>query len=109
MGHAPINEIDELTKEHSKIFDSIKNLIKKGTVVAMSTQTIYGSVDMNVYSSGRKLIELGVLGNYTDMHPETAFIKLAWLLSNFENEQVKELYAKNLRGEISENLSVSEE
>jgi glutamyl-tRNA(Gln) amidotransferase subunit D len=109
LGHAPISEIDEFTKEHTKIFDAIKNLIKKGTFVAMSTQTIYGSVDMNVYSPGRKLVEIGVLGNHTDMHPETAFIKLAWLLSNFKKDEVRELYSKNLRGEISENLSVSEE
>lgn len=109
LGHAPINEIDEFTKEHSKILNEIKNLIKNKKIVAMSTQTIYGNVDMNVYSPGRKLIELGVLGNYTDMHPETAFIKLAWLLSNFKKEQIKELYSKNLRGELSENLGVSEE
>ena len=109
LGHIPINETDEFTKEHSKIFNEIKSIIKKGTIVAMSTQTIYGSVDMNVYSPGRRLIELGVLGNYTDMHPETAFIKLAWLLSNFKKEQVKDLYSKNLQGELSENLRVDEE
>jgi glutamyl-tRNA(Gln) amidotransferase subunit D len=35
------------------------------------------------------------------MTPETAYIKLAWLLSNYK-DKVKELYGKNLRGEISE-------
>ena len=57
---------------------------------------------MNVYTPGRQLIEAGVIGNYTDMTPETAFVKLAWLLSNYKKEQVKELFSKNLRGEISD-------
>ncbi len=103
LGHAPINEIDKFTKEHDKIFDEVKNLAKKMPVV-MTSQTIYGATDMNVYTPGRRLLEIGVLGNYCDMTPETAFIKLAWLLSNHAKE-TKELFNKNLRGEISENLS----
>jgi glutamyl-tRNA(Gln) amidotransferase subunit D len=71
----------------------------------MAPQTIYGRLDMNVYSPGREIQELGVLGNYTDMTPETAFIKLAWLLSNYPKERVKELISQNLRGEISERSS----
>lgn len=100
LGHAPITEQDKITKEHSKIQATIKDLAKKMPVV-MASQTIYGRVDMTVYSPGRKLQELGVIGNYADMTPETAFIKLAWLLSNHKKE-VKELFGKNLRGEISE-------
>ncbi|MBI5065019.1 Glu-tRNA(Gln) amidotransferase subunit GatD [Candidatus Woesearchaeota archaeon] len=103
LGHAPINEIDKFTKEHSKIFDEVKNLAKKMPVV-MATQTIYGIVDMNVYTPGRRLLEIGVLGNYCDMTPETAFIKLAWLLSNHAKE-TKDLFNKNLRGEISESIA----
>ncbi len=57
---------------------------------------------MNVYSKGREIQEIGVLGNYSDMTSETAFIKLAWLLSNYKKEKVKELITKNLRGEISD-------
>ncbi|PIN81564.1 Glu-tRNA(Gln) amidotransferase GatDE subunit D [Candidatus Woesearchaeota archaeon CG10_big_fil_rev_8_21_14_0_10_30_7] len=103
LGHAPINKTDKHTSEHEKIFKELTNLTKK-MPVAMSTQTIYGIVDMNVYTPGRRLLEIGVLGNYTDMTPETAFIKLAWLLSN-QPKQVKELYNKNVRGEISERLN----
>jgi glutamyl-tRNA(Gln) amidotransferase subunit D len=74
----------------------------------MTSQTIYGRVNMNVYSTGRELVELGIIGNYCDMTPETAFIKLAWLISNCKKEgieqikKIKELFEKNLRGEISE-------
>jgi len=104
MGHLPINEIDELTKEHTKIAEAIKKLVASGTITTATTQTISGGIDMNVYSTGRKMQELGIIGNYTDMTPETAFIKLAWLLSNAPKDKVKELYATNLVGEISERL-----
>ena len=56
---------------------------------------------MNVYSTGRKIKALGILGDYSDMLPETTFIKLAWLLSNHPKD-VRSLMGKNLRGELSE-------
>jgi glutamyl-tRNA(Gln) amidotransferase subunit D len=99
LGHFPINEIDKLTKENRRIFAAIRSLAKRMPVV-MSTQTIYGALQMDVYSTGRFLQEAGVLGNFSDMTPETTFIKLAWLLSNHP-KQVKELVGKNLRGELS--------
>lgn len=94
LGHMPIGS----DKENEKILGELKKLCKKMPVV-MSVQTISGRVDMHVYSPGRTLLDLGVLGNYSDMHPETAYIKLAWLVSNYPKE-VKELFGKNLRGEL---------
>ncbi len=108
LGHAPINDIDELTKEHEKIANAIKQLAKAGTVVAMTTQTVRGIVDLNVYSTGRKLQEFNVIGNYADMTAETAFVKLAWLLSNAPKKQVQELYETNLVGELSARLEKTE-
>ena len=35
------------------------------------------------------------------MTPATTFIKLAWLLSNYDKREVKELIGKNLKGEIT--------
>ena len=104
FGHLPINEIDEATKEHTKIADAVKKLVQAGTVVAATTQTISGGVNLNVYSTGRKMQELGIIGNLTDMTPETAFIKLAWLLSNETKEKAKEMYSQNICGEISARL-----
>lgn len=100
LGHAPISVIDTGTAEHEKIAKAIGDLCKD-TVVAMTSQTIYGRIAMDVYSPGRKLQELGVLGNLLDMTADTAFIKLAWLLSNFDKPTVRKKYAENLRGEIS--------
>jgi len=104
LGHIPNEEIDEYTKENKKIFDSLKEMIKKGLIVVMSSQTIYGRIQMNVYTPMRELQEIGVLGHLSDMTAETTFIKLAWLLSNYKKEEVKGLITKNLKGEISERI-----
>ena len=101
IGHVPSMKVDEFTKENEKIIKAIKDLAHKMPVV-VAPQTIYGRINMNVYTPGRQLIEAGVIGNYTDMTSETAFIKLAWLLSNYKKQEVKELFGKNLRGEISD-------
>jgi len=104
LGHLPNEEIDEHTKENKKIFDSLKKMISEGLLVVMSSQAIYGRIQMNVYTPLRELQDIGVLGHLSDMTPETAFIKLAWLLSNYKKEEVKELITKNIRGEISERV-----
>ncbi len=101
LGHFPISVTDSYTKEHKNIFNELKKLAKNIPVV-MTSQTIFGRVNMNVYSSGRELQEIGILGNLNDMTPETAFIKLAWLLSNYSKKEVREMISKNLIGEISE-------
>ncbi|MBW2999645.1 Glu-tRNA(Gln) amidotransferase subunit GatD [Candidatus Woesearchaeota archaeon] len=100
LGHAPIIKTDEYTKENEKILNEIKKLCKK-TVAVMSSQTIFGRLQMNVYTPGREIQEAGVLGNYSDMTTETTFIKLAWLLSNYSKKETKKLITENLRGEIS--------
>jgi len=60
---------------------------------------------MNVYSPGRTLIDIGVLGNLLDMTPEVAFVKLGWLLSNYPKD-VSVMYGQNLRGEVSSRSTV---
>ncbi len=99
IGHVPTMKVDEFTSENEKILKAIAEIAKKMPIVA-APQTIYGRIDMNVYTPGRQLLEAGVIGNYSDMTPETAFVKLAWLLSNHKSK-VKELFSENLRGEIS--------
>jgi len=88
LGHAP-----------EYIFEDIKYAIDKGVVVVMTTQTINGRVNMNVYSNGRELQKLGVIG-CEDMLPEVALVKLMYLLGNYDVEEVKKLINENLVGEI---------
>ncbi len=59
-------------------FDSIKNAVAKGVVVALASQCIWGKVNMNVYDTGRDLLSFGVIP-MDDMFPETALVKLMWV------------------------------
>ncbi len=96
LGHTP-----------DTLLEPLKRAIKKGMVVCMASQTVYGRVNMNVYSPQRGLLKAGVVP-CEGMLPETAFIKLAWLLGNFPKEKAKEMVAKNICGEISERTELEE-
>jgi glutamyl-tRNA(Gln) amidotransferase subunit D len=103
LGNPPTTKIDDLTAESDKILKAIKTLIDKGVIVFLAPLTIYGRINMNVYENQRTIKELGVLGDQSDMLSETAFIKLAWLLSNYPKD-VKMMMMENLRGEIAERI-----
>ncbi|MBS3149196.1 Glu-tRNA(Gln) amidotransferase subunit GatD [Candidatus Woesearchaeota archaeon] len=103
LGHMPINKVDKLTLENELIFKELEKLSKKIPVV-ITSQCIFGRVNLNVYSTGRKLQEIGILGNLSDMTTETAFIKLAWLISNYPKD-VRKMIDKDLKGEISRRTS----
>jgi glutamyl-tRNA(Gln) amidotransferase subunit D len=100
LGHFPINEFDDNTKVNKKIFNKLSDL-SKSVVMVMSSQAIFGRVNLNVYSPGRRLKDLGILGHDLALSPETAYIKLAWLLSNFKKDEVKNLYYKDFAGELA--------
>lgn len=101
LGHAPTNPFND--KHAHSIFKNVKALIDRGVNVVMSSQTIYGRINMNVYSTGRLLEEAGVMGNGADWTPETAFVKLCWVLGHEKKqEKVRELMMKNIAGEISD-------
>jgi L-asparaginase/Glu-tRNA(Gln) amidotransferase subunit D len=52
---------------------------------------------MNVYSKGRKQIEMGLLGHGSVAAPETVVVKVHWALSN--GMQIKDAMTSNLCGE----------
>ena len=82
-------------------FDSIKNAVAKGVVVALASQCIWGRVNMNVYDTGRDLLSFGVIP-LDDMFPETALVKLMWVLGQTDNTQdAVELLKTNIAGEFS--------
>lgn len=91
LGHVPLG-----------LVKSIKEAVSMGIVVVIASQCIWGRVNMNVYSRGRELIRAGAIGA-EDMLPETALVKLMWLLGQgFDPETVKSLMQINLVGEINE-------
>ena len=99
LGHFPITKFDKSTVVNEKIFRKIESLSKK-LVLIMVSQCVHGRVNLNVYSSARKLKGLGVLGHDSALSPETAYIKLAWLLSNFKKSEIKDLYDNDFVGEV---------
>ncbi|MFH1224308.1 MAG: Glu-tRNA(Gln) amidotransferase subunit GatD [Candidatus Diapherotrites archaeon] len=102
LGHAPTGGNGKKERaQNEKVLRAISSLAKSGAVVAMASQCINGRVRMHVYSAGVLLAKAGVLG-CEDMLPETALIKLAWLLGNYKKSEVPALFQKNLRGEISQ-------
>jgi len=107
LGQTQVGTPNEITKIHMKNLEAIKQIVKNGCIVVMASQCIFGKVQMHVYSNAIDLVKVGVIPGQ-DMLPETAFIKLAWLLGNCKKEEVKELIGKNLRGEINERLMQEE-
>ena len=107
LGQAPVGVPNEIAKIHKKNLEAIKKIVKGGCVVVMTSQCIFGRVQMHVYSNAIDLVNVGVVPG-EDMLPETAFIKLAWLLGNYKKEEAKDLISKNLRGEINERLGKDE-
>ncbi|MCK5389376.1 MAG: Glu-tRNA(Gln) amidotransferase subunit GatD [Candidatus Thorarchaeota archaeon] len=89
LGHTP----DSLQQ-------SIKKAIDAGIIVAMTSQCIFGRTDMNVYRSGVELLDIGVI-SCEDMLPETALVKLMWVLANSKDSTTaKDLLLTPLAGEI---------
>lgn len=102
LGHAPINVLDEHTKNHAKLLETIRK-ISKNIVVVMTTQCIYGVVDMNVYSTGRDLLNAGVISS-NGMTTETAFAKLSWVLAHHKLNEARKEMQTNLVGEIPDRI-----
>ncbi|MBU0586179.1 Glu-tRNA(Gln) amidotransferase subunit GatD [Candidatus Micrarchaeota archaeon] len=103
----PTNPMND--KFANNILPNAKALVDSGIPVVMSTQTIYGRVNMNVYSAGRKIQEAGIIGNGADWTPETAYVKLCWVLGKEKRmEKVRELMMKNVAGEITERTNYDE-
>jgi len=77
---------------------------KKGIVVCAVPQTIFGRLDPYVYSNGREIMKTGVI-YLEDMLPETALVKLGWVLGKTENkEEIKKLMLQNVSEEFNDRL-----
>ena len=85
----------------------IKELQNKGIIVCAASQTIFGRLDPYVYSTGRELLESGII-YLEDMLSETAYVKLGWVLGHSDRarnrEIVKEKMLENVAGEFSDRL-----
>jgi glutamyl-tRNA(Gln) amidotransferase subunit D len=91
LGHVP-----------ERLYESVKRAKGQDIVLVMTSQCISGRIDMNVYSTGRELLSMGVVPG-EDMTTETALVKLMWLLGRGETpDRVRELIKENIAGEITD-------
>ncbi len=88
----------------------IKKLVDKGFIICAASQTIYGTLNPLVYSSGRDLVKAGVI-YLKDMLSETAYVKLGWTIGKLEEEKIKitkeaveKLMLKNISKEFNDRL-----
>ena len=83
----------------------LKEVQEKGLVVCATSQCIYGRVDPLVYSNGRELQKTGII-YLKDMHSETAFVKLGWVLGHkdWTKSKIKEKMLENISKEFNERL-----
>ena len=89
-------------------FPSIERAVNNGVVVAMTSQCIWGRVHMNVYSTGRDLLRLGVLP-LGDMLAETALVKMMWAFGHEkDSEAVKKIMMTNVANEFSDRRELEE-
>jgi len=90
LGHAPYSA-----------FPAIKRAIENGVAVVMTSQCIWGRINMNVYRTGVELLNMGVIPG-EDMLPETALVKLMWTLAQTrELSEVRRIMLTNIAGEIN--------
>ena len=88
------------------LFDPLKKAAKQEIPVFMTSQTIWGRVDMNVYNTGRDLLNLGVIP-LEDMIPETAIVKLMWAIAQTKSPgKIREIMVEPLAGEITSRTMV---
>ena len=90
LGHVSADWIPHVTRA-----------VKDGVPIVMTSQCLYGSICDRVYDTGRDLLHAGLIEG-ADMLPETALVKLMWVLGQTsEMEEVRHLMERNIAGEIN--------
>ncbi|WEL23230.1 Glu-tRNA(Gln) amidotransferase subunit GatD [Candidatus Nanohalovita haloferacivicina] len=98
LGHLPVNNLEDgKTGHHEEILAKLEELAED-TMVVMTSQCIFGRIDMDVYDTGLKIQDAGVI-SAEDMHPELAYVKMMWVLANSENPE--EDFTSNFAGEVT--------
>ncbi|RAP50107.1 MAG: glutamyl-tRNA(Gln) amidotransferase subunit D [Methanosphaera sp. SHI613] len=88
-----------------EVITSISRATSENIPVVMTSQCLFGRTNMNVYSSGRRLLNENVIP-VNDMLPETAYTKLLWAAGQSDDtEEIRKIMQSNLKGEMNTTLS----
>jgi len=91
LGHAP-----------KALLKAIERATSETIPVVMTSQCIWGRVQMRVYRTGVELVQRGVIPA-EDMIAETAYVKLMWVLAQTRDlKEVQKQMLHNIAGEITE-------
>ena len=78
----------------------VARAVEQGIPVVMTSQCLYGAICDRVYDTGRDLLQAGIIEG-EDMLPETALVKLMWVLGQTTNmTEVRRMMQENIAGEI---------
>jgi glutamyl-tRNA(Gln) amidotransferase subunit D len=88
----------------SEAVTTISKLTDEGVFVGITSQCIWGHVDLNVYETGRDMIGAGAVP-LENMIGETALAKLSWTLGNFDD--VEQVMLTNFVGEFTERIGLN--
>ena len=87
---------------NGKNIATVRRFVEGGGLACMTSQCVWGRVDMDVYDNGRDLLAAGVIP-LEDMLAETALAKLMWVLANCPNaEERAATMRRDLAGETTE-------
>jgi glutamyl-tRNA(Gln) amidotransferase subunit D len=96
LGHVP-------TDAEKSWIPAIKKMTKEGIPVVITTQTLYGRVNTNVYTNLRILFNDAKAIPGEDMLPEVAYVKLGWVLGHTKDmEEIRKMMLTNIAGEITQ-------
>jgi len=83
------------------ILPAIREAVSRGVAMVVTTQCVVGSTALELYSVGRKALDVGAIPAI-DMTPETTQIKLMWALGQSRNLRVVEsIMLKDHAGELT--------
>ncbi|HSJ06614.1 MAG TPA: Glu-tRNA(Gln) amidotransferase subunit GatD [Longimicrobiales bacterium] len=85
------------------IYPALARASQAGVHLYMTLQTLWGFVQMQVYETGREILELGVVP-LANMLPEVAWVKLGWALGVHPDDPdaVRRLMTDTVAGEMTE-------
>jgi glutamyl-tRNA(Gln) amidotransferase subunit D len=94
-------EATGLGQVNKSLWPAVARASRDGVVVGITSQCVWGRVNLNVYSHGRELVDRGAVP-LGDMHGETAYVKLKWCLGQTDDaDEARRLLTANLVGEFN--------